>query len=189
MKVILLQTDIRWADPAANVAYMDKLISAHAQGTDLFVLPEMFSTGFCTSPEGIAESSDSATLQWMKQKAADAIVPLPEVFQSRKMENSITASTLCILTETCSGTIKSICLRMEEKTNTIRPDRKRVIVDFRGVRFLLEVCYDLRFPVWSRNRGDYDAAVYVASWPRPEWKPGRLCCVPVPSRTSAMYSG
>ena len=48
MKVILLQTDIRWADPAANVAYMDKLISVHAQGTDLFVLPEMFSTGFCT---------------------------------------------------------------------------------------------------------------------------------------------
>ena len=71
MKVILLQTDICWADPAANVAYMDKLISAHAQDTDLFVLPEMFSTGFCTSPEGIAESSDSATLQWMKQKAAE----------------------------------------------------------------------------------------------------------------------
>ena len=71
MKVILLQTDICWADPAANVAYMDKLISAHAQGTDLFVLPEMFSTGFCTSPEGIAESSDSATLRWMKQKAAE----------------------------------------------------------------------------------------------------------------------
>ena len=71
MKVILLQTDIRWADPAANVACMDTLINAHAQDTDLFILPEMFSTGFCTSPEGIAESSDSATLQWMKQKAAE----------------------------------------------------------------------------------------------------------------------
>ena len=76
MKVILLQTDICWADPAANVAYMDKLISAHAQGTDLFVLPEMFSTGFCTSPEGIAESSDSATLRWMKQKAGRSQVAL-----------------------------------------------------------------------------------------------------------------
>ena len=144
MKVILLQTDICWADPAANVAYMDKLISAHAQGTDLFVLPEMFSTGFCTSPEGIAESSDSATLRWMKQKAAErncAIAGSVSVeengkFYNRfyfvhpdgnvqwyKTESSITASILCILTETCSGTIKSICLRMEEKTNTIRPDR------------------------------------------------------------------
>ena len=57
MKVVFINRYICWADPAANVAYMDKLISAHAQGTDLFRLPEMFSTGFCTSPEGIANDS------------------------------------------------------------------------------------------------------------------------------------
>ena len=92
MKVILLQTDICWADPAANVAYMDKLISAHAQGTDLFVLPEMFSTGFCTSPEGIAESSDSATLRWMKQKAAERNCAIAGSVSVEETESSITAS-------------------------------------------------------------------------------------------------
>lgn len=54
---------------------------------------------------------------------------------------------------------------------------ERVVVNFRGVRILLEVCYDLRFPVWARNLGDYDMILYVASWPTPVWMPGARCFV------------
>ena len=173
MKVILLQTDIRWADPAANVAYMDKLISAHAQGTDLFVLPEMFSTGFCTSPEGIAESSDSATLRWMKQKAAErncAIAGSVSVEENGKFYNRFYFVHP-------DGNVqwynKKHLFTYGGEDKHYTAGQERVVVNFRGVRFLLEVCYDLRFPVWSRNRGDYDAAIYVASWPSPRveaWK-------------------
>ena len=69
MKVTILQRDILWADPEENVLRADKAIDRNP-GSDLYVLPEMFSTGFCTQPEGIAESSDSQTLRWMKAKAA-----------------------------------------------------------------------------------------------------------------------
>lgn len=173
MKVILLQTDIRWADPAANVAYMDKLISAHEQGADLFVLPEMFSTGFCTSPEGIAESSDSATLQWMKQKAAEhncAIAGSVSVEENGKFYNRF---YFVHPDRNVQWYNKKHLFTYGGEDKHYTAGQERVIVDFRGVRFLLEVCYDLRFPVWSRNRGDYDAAIYVASWPSPRveaWK-------------------
>ena len=69
MKVTILQCDILWADPAGNVAHMDQAIGCNP-GSDLYILPEMFSTGFCTEPEGVAECADSPTLAWMKHKAA-----------------------------------------------------------------------------------------------------------------------
>ena len=69
MRVTILQRDIEWANPAVNVKRADETIDCNP-GADLYVLPEMFSTGFCTEPAGIAESSDSDTLHWMKDKAA-----------------------------------------------------------------------------------------------------------------------
>ena len=69
MKIILLQTDICWASPSVNVNAIDAVIDTYNKDVDLFVLPEMFSTGFCTNPEGTAESAEGESLQWMKQKA------------------------------------------------------------------------------------------------------------------------
>ena len=68
MKIVILQTDIVWANPSVNVEKADEIINRY-DGVDIFVLPEMFSTGFCTNPEGIAEKSDSKTLEWMKHTA------------------------------------------------------------------------------------------------------------------------
>ena len=69
MKLTILQRNIEWANPALNIERADEAIDRNS-GADLYVLPEMFSTGFCTQPEGIAEPSDSDTLKWMKHKAA-----------------------------------------------------------------------------------------------------------------------
>ena len=69
MKISIIQTDIKWADPQANITAADAAVDS-APGSDLYVLPEMFSTGFCTRPEGVAEPSDGRTLAWMKRKAA-----------------------------------------------------------------------------------------------------------------------
>ena len=70
MRVTILQRNIEWANPVLNIQRADEAISRNA-GADLYVLPEMFSTGFCTQPEGIAESSESDTLRWMQRKAAE----------------------------------------------------------------------------------------------------------------------
>ena len=70
MKVTILQRDIEWANPALNVQRADEAIKLNP-GSDLYVLPEMFTTGFCTNPEGIAETTESDSLEWMKRKSAE----------------------------------------------------------------------------------------------------------------------
>lgn len=164
MKITILQRDIEWASPTVNVAKADELISWLPEA-DLFVLPEMFSTGFCTEPQEIAETADSDTLGWMKKKAAErncAIAGSLAVCENGKYYNRFYFVHP-------DGTVQSYDKKHlftyggEDKHFTAGTER--IVVNFRGVRILLQVCYDLRFPVWSRNKGDYDMILYVASWP------------------------
>ena len=166
MRITILQRNIEWANPALNIQRADEAISRNA-GADLYVLPEMFSTGFCTQPDGIAESSESDTLRWMQRKAAEM--------------NAAIAGSVAIEQE---GRYYNRFYFVKPDGSVAHYDKKhlftyggehlrftageeRVVVEWRGVRILLEVCYDLRFPIWARNRGDYDMILYVASWPTP----------------------
>ena len=164
MKTALVQYDIVWADPAANRRRLDSVLDS-MPAVDLVVLPEMFSTGFATQPEGIAEEAPSATLEWMKEKA-------------RKMDCAIAGSVALHDAEGYHNRFwfvkpdgevmvydKHHLFTYSGEHHRFTRGEDRVVVEWRGFRFLLNVCYDLRFPVWSRNRKDYDAAIYVASWP------------------------
>ena len=165
MKTTILQRDIKWGDPKANIQRADEAISRNA-GSDLYVLPEMFSTGFCTSPEGIAERDDT-TLQWMKSKAGEidaAIAGSIAVEEDGKYYNRFYFVKP-------DGEVthydKKHLFTYGGEHLRFTAGEERVVVEWRGVRILLEVCYDLRFPIWARNRGDYDMILYVASWPTP----------------------
>ena len=134
-------------------------------GADLYVLPEMFSTGFCTEPEGLAEPADSGTLRWMRRYAQVhdcAVAGSVAVQEDGRYYNRFYFVKP-------DGEVHSYDKKHlftyggEDKRFTA--GRERVVVEFRGVRVLLQVCYDLRFPVWARNRKDYDMILYVASWP------------------------
>lgn len=172
MKIVILQTDICWANPAENRTRTQEMMERYDE-VDLFVLPEMFSTGFCTQPRGIAEPAESETLQWMKRKAAErncAIAGSVAVEEDGKYYNRFYFVHP-------DGKIqyynKKHLFTYGGEHKQFTPGTERVIVSYRGVRFLMQICYDLRFPVWSRNRGDYDVAIYVASWPVPRieaWK-------------------
>ena len=164
MKITILQRDIVWANPQENVQRADAAIDAQP-GADLYVLPEMFSTGFCTEPKDIAESDYSETLQWMlqKAKAVDAAVAgSVAICKDGKYYNRFYFVKP-------DGSVehydKKHLFTYGGEHKRFTAGERRVVVEFRGVRFLMEVCYDLRFPVWARNRGDYDAILYVASWP------------------------
>lgn len=166
MKITILQRDIEWAKPSVNINRADEAIDRNP-GSDIYVLPEMFSTGFCTNPEGIAESDNSETLQWLKRKAAaidaaiagSVAVTKDGKFYNRfyfvKPDGSVTHYD------------KKHLFTYGGEHKRFTAGNERVVVEFRGVRILLEICYDLRFPVWARNRGDYDMILYVASWPTP----------------------
>ena len=131
---------------------------------DLFVLTEMFSTGFATEPEGIAES-DGSSLRWMQQMANKLDAAIAGSVATE--ENSRFYNRFYFVEPNGQVTWydKRHLFTYGGEDKHFTPGNKRVIVSFRGTRFMLQVCYDLRFPVWSRNRGDYDAIIYVASWP------------------------
>ena len=172
MKITILQRDIVWADPTRNVQRADEAIDGNP-GSDLYVLPEMFSTGFCTQPEGIAEPAENRTVSWMKAKALQtgaAIAGSIAVHEDGRYYNRFHFVTPDGNVTTYD---KKHLFTFGGEHNRFTAGSERVIVAYKGFRILLEICYDLRFPVWSRNRGDYDMIIYVASWPTPRveaWK-------------------
>lgn len=164
MKIALLQSDIEWAMPCRNRFGAEAMI-ASAPGCDLYVLPEMFSTGFCTSPEGVAEPEPCDSLKWMKDSAemfSAAIAGSVAVEENGRFFNRfyfVTPDGNAVHYD------KRHLFTYGGEHLKFTAGKERKIVEYKGVRILLQVCYDLRFPVWSRNRGDYDMALYVASWP------------------------
>ena len=162
-RVAIVQRDIAWRDVESNLAQLEAML----QGVeaDVVVLSEMFQTGFVTDPEGV--SDEGATLSWMQriaQRMDAAIVGSVSVKEGDCYYNRM------YFVKPDGGVEwydkhHLFSVGGEHKHYTAGSERK--VVEWRGVRYLLEVCYDLRFPVWSRCRGDYDAILYVALWPKP----------------------
>ena len=168
MKVAILQRDIIWADPAANVARADEAIRALPSDVRLIVLPEMFSTGFAIEPEGIAEPEDSETLAWMKEVAARRGCAVAGSVAVGLFEGTFRNRFYFVRPDgNVSYYDKHHLFTYGNEHLSYTAGQERVVVEWGGVRFLLQVCYDLRFPVWSRNHNDYDCAIYVANWPTP----------------------
>ncbi len=166
MKVTILQRDIHWADPTRNVESADKAIAA-LPDADLYVLPEMFSTGFCTNPEGVAESEDSQTLHWMKRTATARNCAVAGSVAVKQGEAYYNRFYFVHPDGKVEQYDKKHLFTYGGEHKRFTAGKERVIVHYRGVRILLQICYDLRFPIWARNRKDYDMILYVASWPTP----------------------
>ena len=157
--------NLAWCDAAENLRHAEELIKSQP-GADVYVLPEMFTTGFCMEPSRIAEPMEGPTLAWMRRVASET-------------DAAIVGSVATIAPK---GGYKNRMYFAEPDGQVFHYDkrhlfsysgedkhyeagRERVIIEWRGVRFLLQVCYDLRFPVFARNCDDYDVALYVANWP------------------------
>ena len=160
----MLQTDIVWADPQKN---RDKAAALMDSAPDacLYILPEMFSTGFCTSPDGIAEEEPSASLEWMKSQAAARKAAIAGSIAMHT--GGLFRNRFCFIHPDGRTDFydKRHLFSYGHEHREFTAGDSRVITVFNGMRILLQICYDLRFPVWSRNREDYDMAIYVANWP------------------------
>ncbi|MCF0197090.1 MAG: amidohydrolase [Bacteroidaceae bacterium] len=166
MRISLLQTEIVWSDPTANRKAAEEMLRT-AERSDIYVLPEMFSTGFATQPEGIAESADSDTLRWMQCMADQldaAVCGSVAVEDDGRYYNRFyfvkPGGEVVAYDKKHLFTYGGEHLRFTAGTRQCR-------VAWRGLTYNLCVCYDLRFPVWSRNDAahPYDVQLYVASWP------------------------
>ena len=166
MKVTILQRNIECENTDLNVESSNEAIDRNA-GSDLYVLPEMFSTGFCTQPEGIAEPSNSDTLRWMQRKAAETNAAIAGSVAIEEQGKYYNRFYFVKPDGSVAHYDKKHLFTYGGEHLRFTAGEERVIVEWCGVRILLEVCYDLRFPIWARNRGDYDMILYVASWPTP----------------------
>ncbi|MCF0183895.1 MAG: nitrilase family protein [Bacteroidaceae bacterium] len=168
MRIALLQQDILWADVEANHLSAEQAImrlQAEADAPEMYVLPEMWSTGYAVEPEGIAET-DGRSLSWMRRMAEltdAAIMGSVSTAEGGKYYNRLHFVTPPG-SPSASYDKRHLFTYGGEHLRYTAGER-RVVAEWRGVRFLLQICYDLRFPVFARNHEDYDAIVYVASWP------------------------
>jgi omega-amidase len=164
LAITLIQCELTWENPVANRKKLSALIKNLNQPTDLIVLPEMFTTGFSMNALANAEHPGGETQQWLAQLAAQqncAITGSIAVREDNKVYNRMLFAT----PEALYQYDKRHLFRMAGEDQRYVAGDRRVTVDFRDWRINLQVCYDLRFPVFARNQDDFDLQIYVANWP------------------------
>ena len=165
LKTVLIQVDLTWEDPAANLNKFSKRINDLREPTDLIVLPEMFSTGFSMNAETLAEDSHGPTVSWMVKTAVDNNTALTGSLIIKEEGNFYNRLFFVFPDGSYKTYDKRHTFTLAKEDQTYTAGTERLIVEYKGWRICPLICYDLRFPVWSRNTIDYDLLVYVANWP------------------------
>ncbi len=173
LRVSIIQSNIIWENVDANLAHFSKKINQVKGQTDLIVLPEMFSTGFSMNPKNVAEPMNGKTMTWLMNQAqlADAVVTGSFV----ATEDGQYFNRLIWMQPDGQYSFynKKHLFTLAKEHESYTAGTERLIVDYKGWKICPLICYDLRFPVWSRNNVGYDLLIYVASWPTPRinaWK-------------------
>lgn len=167
MNVSCVQAPLSWENPAANRVYFEERIMAIQEPVDLVALPEMFTSGFTMNPAAVAEEMSGETLMWLralaKRKKA-AITGSLAVVENQRYYNRM----VFVFPD---GKIvqydKKHLFTLAGEHQAYVPGNLKVVVDFNNWKMCLQICYDLRFPVFVRNTEAYDAIIYVANWPKP----------------------
>lgn len=167
MKITILQTDIAWAAPQENIRRVETMMQ-RSGSADLFVLPEMWATGFCVEPEDIAENEEqSVALAWMKDTALNKGCAFSGSLAIRLIDGTYRNRHYFVTPDKTVYYDKHHLFRHGGEDKFFTAGKEAVIVEWNGLRLLLQTCYDLRFPIFSRygQAGEYDAIIYVANWP------------------------
>ena len=165
LTVAALQVDLLWENIIGNQTKIGNLIEDLSPEVNLVILPEMFTSGFTQNSERLAEEMNGATLEWLSRKADKynlAIMGSLIIREEGRFYNRMVLMEPGGKVQTYD---KRHQFRMGDEHNYYSGGEERKVFLFQGWRILPQICYDLRFPVWSRNRNDYDLMVYVASWP------------------------
>ena len=168
----LIQADLVWENTQANLEKFDDLLRKIPPETEIIILPEMFSTGFTMNVENLEKPLGKQAFEWMQQKAKE----LQKILVGSILtgENGRHYNRMFWMRPDGSFDFydKRHLFHQGGEDRVMTAGNKKTIVEHKGVRFLLQICYDLRFPVWSKNnfdqktgKYDYDAIIYIANWP------------------------
>ena len=166
MKITLFQDDIFFADKQTNLRKTELQLQSLSEKTDLVVLPEMFTTGFCTNQLDLAETMQGETVKCLKRWAIDFNLAIVSSFIVEENGNYYNRVFFVFPNGEMETADKRHLFRMGGENELFSTGNKRLIVNYKGFNIFVLVCYDLRFPVWSRNvDSEYDLLIYPASWP------------------------
>ena len=166
LRVSMVQSHIIWEDRNENLGYYGELLRRISGKTDLAVLPETFSTGFTMNVEPLADEMDGITVNTIKKWAADYKMAVAGSFIAK--DNGKYYNRAFFITPEGDSLFydKRHLFQMGEENQYFTAGDNRLVVSYRGWNICLLVCYDLRFPVWSRNvNNEYDLLIYCANWP------------------------
>lgn len=166
ISITTIQSNLHWENKEKNLSMFSNLIKEASEESKIVVLPEMFSTAFSMSPEALAESMDGDSVKWMlnQAKASNKLIVGSLIIK----DNNSYYNRLIVAQP--NGELqhynKRHLFRYANEHLNYKGGKDQLIVDIEGVKFAFFVCYDIRFPVWSRNVNlKYDVAVYIANWP------------------------
>lgn len=164
-RVTIIQANPVWQDPPSNLALFEQIITGQIDNTDAVLLPEMFTTGFTMNSAEFAETTEGNSVNWMKRLAGEKGFSIGGSLIIKEGGNVYNRFIWALPEGNIITYDKRHLFFLERESNSYSRGKNRVVVTDKGFRILLSVCYDLRFPVWLRNRNDYDAIFLVANWP------------------------
>ena len=165
LRLALLQTSLHWEAPEANRAHFSGMIEGLADPVDLVVLPEMFTTGFTMRPGALPREEGQATLDWMRETARSRNTALMGSVAFHEDGQYYNRLFFVPPNGETSHYDKRHAFTLAGEHQVYGTGSERLLIDYKGFRICPMICYDLRFPVWSRNTVGYDVLVYVANWP------------------------
>jgi len=174
LKVCQVQADLVWEDIDLNIKLLEGMLEQLEQDIDLVVLPETFSTGFTMNSEHLAEGEEGKAVRWMKEMARQKQCYVTGSLIYREHDGVIYNRLLWVSPDGVEDYYnKRHLFRPGGEKENFTKGMERKIFKLGSFRILPQICYDLRFPVFSRNRDDYDVMLYVANWPasrQPVWE-------------------
>ena len=168
--VTIIQSDLVWEDVKSNLNNFSEKLNSISEETDLIVLPEMFNTGFSMKPEQFSEQEKGPTLSWMQQQAAKKKSALTGSFMVEEAGDYYNRLFFVKPDGSYFTYNKRHLFRMGGEDNHFAPGTENVIIQYKEWKIKFLICYDLRFPVWTKNnysneKYDYDLLLVVANWP------------------------
>lgn len=170
LSLSLVQTALVWEDKAANLHHLEAQLALLQGKTQVVVLPELFSTGFSMRTETLAETMDGPTVQWMRAMAQQLQLIITGSVMIKEEGHCYNRLLWMLPTGVLGYYDKRHLFALADEDRHYRRGTKRLIASVNGFKINLQICYDLRFPVWSRQRStegapEYDLLIYVANWP------------------------
>ncbi len=173
LRLTTVQSSLHWENVAANLKMFEHKLQALTGTTDLVVLPEMFTTGFSMNAKSLAEGVDGQTIRWLIKQAASINAAIIGSFIVVENGNYFNRAVVVFPDGTIQYYNKRHLFTLADEHLTFTAGDRLLIFEWKGWRICPLICYDLRFPVWSRNTDNYDLLIFMANWPhqrRQAWK-------------------